>query len=307
MIYAYIQGGLGNQLFQYAFARALALRHGTTVGLVVNGYGSDGLSRACNGDLRRMLLDKFAIQASFCTKALGERLELAHWPIWPAKVLRRLGFTGVPGVRRIVDRNWKYSPRYMNARDNTYLQGYWQSERYFAGAADVIRQDLQLRDTTIALPASKILESLRSSGRPIVAVHVRRGDYAYAQANPSARLPVAQFPSSIDYYITAMRRFDPESWFLVFSDSSRDIEWCRSQFRDSNVLFSEGHTELEDFTLMQLCDHNIISNSSFSWWAAWLNATPKRRVVAPLQWFRHDAVLSFTAADIVPSDWEILG
>jgi hypothetical protein len=109
---------------------------------------------------------------------------------------------------------------------------------------------------------------------------------------------------ALQYVHEAMRRFSPESVFLVFSDSARDVAWCRENLRGGNLAFSEGHTDLQDLELMRECDHNIIANSTFSWWAAWLNHHPGRRVIAPKDWFF--ASQNGQSQDIIPETWETL-
>ena len=108
-----------------------------------------------------------------------------------------------------------------------------------------------------------------------------------------------------------MKKFDAESRFLIFSDTARDIQWCRDNIRPDwlapeRLHFSDGHTDLQDATLMSCCDHNIIANSTFSWWAAWLNTTPGRRVIAPRSWSNPGNAGKMTTTDLIPPSWEII-
>ena len=98
------------------------------------------------------------------------------------------------------------------------------------------------------------------------------------------------------------KSFYPDSVFLIFSDNQDDINWCKKNIMGPNHYFSENHDKLIDFTLMQKCDNNIISNSSFSWWAAWLNPNPDKIVIAPKRWFADEKINSQTQ-NLIPEAW----
>jgi len=127
-----------------------------------------------------------------------------------------------------------------------------------------------------------------------VSLHIRRGDYLRTQDHH----PVC----SLDYYMDALSKFrDKEYKFIVFSD---DVDWCRNNFNE-DFIFTEGNTDYEDMWLMSLCDHNIIANSSFSWWGAWLNDNPNKRVIAPKKWFG-PSYSNWKLDDLFCNDWEVL-
>ena len=103
-----------------------------------------------------------------------------------------------------------------------------------------------------------------------------------------------------------MKNFDGYS-FLVFSDTVKDVEWCKQNIKADYIEFSDGsdingHNDIIDFTLMSKCDHNIIANSSFSWWAAWLNNNKEKTVIAPKQWFGK-AYVNHNTSDLIPETW----
>ena len=127
--------------------------------------------------------------------------------------------------------------------------------------------------------------------RPTVALHVRRADYV--------GLTHAFVPLSIDYYRAAMRLFPQESHFVVFSD---DPAWCREAFKEERVEVISGNPGYADLYLMSACGHQIIANSSFSWWAAYLNPNPQKRVVAPKHWFG-PALAANDTRDLIPPEW----
>jgi len=189
----------------------------------------------------------------------------------------------------------------------TELYGYFQSERYFKHCADEIRGYLR--------PHPQMAAMLERQFRDLLAfetcsVHVRRGDYV---GNPDfADL------SATDYYARAFAQFGPATRFVVFSD---DLEWCRAKFADERFAFIEALTDIEDLFLMSWCRGHIIANSSMSWWGAWLDASPNKKVIAPARWFagvrtnprlrfypRRDGKLSgyFDERDIVPEGWQRL-
>lgn len=119
-----------------------------------------------------------------------------------------------------------------------------------------------------------------------VSIHVRRGDYV--------NNPFYVDLTKTDYYQRAISMF-PDSKFLVFSD---DIEWCKEYFKGNKFFFSERNNELEDMNLMAACEHNIIANSSFSWWAAYLNKNTCKEIIAPKEWYA-DGV----ERTVCPSSW----
>jgi hypothetical protein len=153
----------------------------------------------------------------------------------------------------------------------TELRGYFQSERYFADREDEVRHYFTPHHVL-----ARLLE--RQFGDLIAAktcsVHVRRADYIGDSAWPEL--------AASDYYERAMAQFDSDTTFVIFSD---DIEWCKQRFRGRDVVFIEALSAVEDLFLMARCNAHIIANSTFSWWGAWLNPNPNKKVIAPLRWF----------------------
>lgn len=153
----------------------------------------------------------------------------------------------------------------------TELWGYFQSERYFAHCQDEVRHYF-----TPHRALSQLLE--RGYGDLLAArtcsVHVRRTDYVANPTHPDL--------ASGDYYERAMSQFEPGTTFVFFSD---DIAWCKERFRGHSLVFIEALSPVEDLFLMARCKGHIIANSTFSWWGAWLDPNPDKKVIAPLQWF----------------------
>jgi len=186
------------------------------------------------------------------------------------------------------------------------LVGFWQSEKYFDNAKDEVRKWINL----------PFVEGYRD----YVSIHVRRGDYT----QHSGSFP----PITAEYILRAMQIFldeKPLQKFIVFSD---DIQWCIENIKlhtmisgnetqdeiksiqslmDAMVEFSEGRNEWEDLSIMASCGHNIIANSSFSWWGAWLNTNPNKIVISPSckrgNWFGMEAGVKHDCVDLIPKEW----
>lgn len=171
------------------------------------------------------------------------------------------------------------------------ISGYFQSEKYFKHNDDYIRKLFQRRVNPDNRVSSFLLN--RNHDDKCTAIHVRRGDYL--------TLPHHHPVLGMNYYNEAMKILDSSHYF-VFSD---DIPWCKENFRGENITFIEGNSDIVDFHSMTLCDNVIIGNSSFSWWAAWLNDAPNKEVIAPnakTKWFG-EALSYYNMSDLIPEGW----
>jgi len=161
------------------------------------------------------------------------------------------------------------------------IVGFWQSEKYFENAREEVLKAINLTYFT--------------GYESYCSIHVRRGDYV----NNSGSFP----PVTIDYIERAMKHFPEDQRYLVFSD---EIPWCKENLK-GNLEFSEGRNEWVDLCLMASCGHNIIANSSYSWWGAWLNKHPNRKVISPSHkrgnWFGMDAGVKHDCIDLIPDGW----
>lgn len=282
MITAQLVGGLGNQMFQYAAGRALALRRG--VGLRLDA------SEFKNYHLHSYGLNHLAISAE-----VTDRRQPASTGSRVLDRLRDLVGLGAPALYR--ESGLRFDPAVLALPGNTTLAGYWQCERYFADHADLIRAELSVKTPAIA-DNLECIERLRS-GMP-VSVHIRRGDYV---SNTLANS--VHGTCDIAYYEAAARyiaeRCAEAPTFYVFSD---DPDWVRENFRIPFEIVLVRHNgadrNYEDLRLMSGCRHHIIANSSFSWWGAWLNPSPDKIVVAPQRWFKTS---DLDSTDLVPASW----
>ena len=277
MIIIKIKGGLGNQLFQYAVGRALALHHRLPLKLDLTIFKTY--------KLHRYLLDQFAIQADIATEDEIIKLKGRNNVLFSA--LRKAGL--VKRKSYLKEKRSSYFDASVFKNDDVYLDGYWQNELYFSD----IREEL-LRDLTSISSISDLgvfyMEGIKKSNS--VSLHVRRGNY----------LNLKNFNVlDIDYYMKAVeyiRKNVEKPTFYIFSD---DLEWCKNSlgFLDNCIFVDSTKTEIDDLKLMSFCKHNIIANSSFSWWGAWLNQNCKKTVIAPKGWLLNDP----GSSNVILSDW----
>lgn len=283
MIISSLNGGLGNQMFQYAAGKALAQRHLVGLGLDIRIY--DGPSQFDFG------LNHFAISAKILTPAElppSRKTNKLHYLIWRSGLIHPY----------FVDQKQDgFNPKFFDIRDNTYLLGYWQSERFFLDSADTIAKDFRI---TTAPTAQNAHMATKIQNVNAASLHIRRGDYiSDTMANATHGV------CSLDYYEQALAHLaangQDATEAFVFSD---DPAWAHENLRMSLprtiVDINDSDHQYEDLRLMSLCKYNIIANSSFSWWGAWLNRSPDKKVIAPKEWFRD---MSKKNPDICPPDW----
>lgn len=292
-------GGLGNQMYQYALARNLSILNNNAQILFNKDYFRD--------NYRDFELDKLNIKGHEASpdtvfdfdngsmfKPLGRLIEKIPW-IRVKDAIRR------PFNNVFTENGMKFNPDVLKLRGNVYLKGYWASYKYFRDIRDVLVEDFEFKsemnDKNKAM-ADKIISTDCS-----VALHVRRGDYISLKG---ARAVFCS-PYEDGYYNRAI--FEVENkfenpFFFLFSD---DPEWVRQNIKVNHqsvvVNINSGSDSYWDMKLMSLCKHNIISNSTFSWWGAWLNQYPEKHVIAPRKWMN---IKDFKLEDTIPEDWLIL-
>lgn len=166
-----------------------------------------------------------------------------------------------------------------------HLDGYWQSEKYFEENAATIKQNLEI-DPRIEYYIEDNYPFIKSE--KTVSLHIRRTDYVSSNGYHPVQ-PLSYYQQALD-----LLTYDK---ILVFSD---DIEWCKQNLKFKNIVFSEGNSNIEDLYLMSACSDNVIANSSFSWWAAWMNKNVDKKIIAPLNWFGPGGP---SDKDIIPKSW----
>jgi hypothetical protein len=275
-----MEGGLGNQMFQYAAGRALALRTGTHLGL----------------DLRPLL--RHGQRAyGLADFQLNQGLELIT-DGRPEHVggLRRLFRRLTSGEQTFRESGFAYDERIRSAVAPLRLEGYFQSERYFSDAADTLRADFTPHPELLAA-IDTLAERLLPPG-PRLSLHVRRGDYA----NPATMaVHGLMAPEYYDRALSAVTELVGQVTVCVFTD---EPAWVRANLRlpaETRFISEQTRTALQDLVLMSRCNHHITANSSFSWWGAWLNPQPDKVVITPEHWFQPAAGLD--ARDLRPAGW----
>jgi Glycosyl transferase family 11 len=290
-IYVRISGGLGNQLFQFAAGYALAKRSGQALKFDLTQYNEAHPFRTFGLDRIGALISKAneTELRRFWPRAGKPAVFAAHHP----RVAQALCRIIAPGKRMpIFERSEVFVPEVWHAKALVYLSGVWSSERYFEDCSSDIRR---IFNAALTPPQGAPMHGTR------VAVHVRLTDF-------KAGNKTAKYRGSCDasYYRKAMAFFHDrfsDVQFQVFSD---DIAGARRLLAGmGQVIFMETQTNSawDDLSAMAGCDHNIIANSSYSWWTAWLNPNPKKIVIAPRQWFSRVYQRQNDCIDVVPPGW----
>lgn len=270
MIIVRLTGGLGNQMFQYAFGLTLAEKHNSELKLDLSFYSDPVM----NIPPRTYDLDIFNISAGIATDE-----EITGFAKRVKYNLADRALNRVFGVKKshIREPHFHFSESAYNSPDNVYLSGYWQSTKYFHDIEARLRKELSFREPP-SEAAKPILEEIENSES--VCVHVRRGDFVTNSFNGLY---------GREYYdkgAEVIQRSKNDLSFFVFSD---DIPWCKQNLKfDGKTTFVDDDFEpvkfRDDLRLMSRCKNFIIANSSFSWWAAWLNEDTTKMVVTPPSW-----------------------
>lgn len=268
-------GRLGNQMFQFSSSIGIAKKLGYEIFFPIENCfteasnGPKDPKTGLNMNVKCDLLDCFNLPVRFFKTAQNIN-------------------TGSP----VYERKFTFDPSIYSISDGTDLAGYFQTEKYFKEFKETILKYFSFRpevdNGAWTYWYKEIVPFLKDCSS--VSVHVRRGDYTlFPNHHPTC---------TKDYYDRAINSFGPNVKFIVFSD---DIEWCKLNFIGENVHIVESRSPYVDLKLMTMCDHNIIANSSFSWWGAWLNSSESKRIIAPSSWFGPSLVND--TSDIYCENW----
>lgn len=283
MIIVKLKGGFGNQLFQYATGRQLSLYYNVPLLLDLSYLEVKQFERSHT--TRFFELDKLQIVANIATPK----------DITSVKRQGCLKLFGSPYLR---EKKMRFNPKVLRVGANAFLDGFWQSEKYFMSIKQNLYHEFTFKTAitdTYLLGIKKEIEIKNS-----VSIHFRRGDYVtnhVASKNHGV--------CSMEYYEKAVELIANQVQnpiFFVFSD---DIQWVKKEFhcRFTTHYIDKSIEDIHsDFQLMTLCKHNIIANSSYSWWAAWLNQNKEKIVVAPKRWFA-DVKQQAQTNDLIPQSW----
>lgn len=288
MIKVLLTGGLGNQMFQYAAGKALSKRLNTDLALDLLYYG-----KATTGTQRSYELNIFDLQVNHVSSIRNKCFVKSLYFLRKKKEhFLKLGFFADK-------RSQQFDTRFEDLKDGITLFGYFQNEKYFKDIESSLRKDFSFKKELNS--ASKVIAEKISNNTNAVSLHVRRGDYV-TDVNVSLFTvgDIGYYEKSISYIASQI----DNPHFFVFSD---DLDWVKQNidFKSHKVDFvdcNRGEHSYQDMQLMSMCQHNIIANSSFSWWGAWLNKNSQKIVVAPKQWMTKD----FDYRDFkgyVPESW----
>ncbi len=290
MVIVRLTGGLGNQMFQYAFYKKLILSgHDAAI---------DDFSFQKNHQHENLRLPDVFPKLSFKRADEKNVHDLADVKASLYNKVKNRLFGNKKSHIRAYD--LIYYPQYANfTGDEAYLDGYWQSEKYFADIVPVLKKDFEFNP----LPDNEYKElASRIASCNSVAIHVRKGK----DFNSVSRKGICD----TEYYrqaVHTIRESVINPVFFVFSDN---LNWCRENLTFIDPVFSEtnetsGRHSYLDMQLMSLCRNNIIANSSYSWWSAWLNAHEDKLVIAPEKWF-NDNTVRYNVRDLVPETWKTI-
>src|SRR3989344_6898264 len=282
MIITKLNGGLGNQMFQYATGKRLAIKNNTELKIdnteyQVNNYRAYGLNNF-------NIIENIATQSEI------------------AKIKKKGWFKIIDNLKSYCKRStinhygYDFDPNILKIKNNTYLDGNWQNEKYFLDTRKEIVKDFTLKNP-IDNKYADLIGQIKNTNS--VSVHIRRGDYITNKKFSKVYnlLDEKYYQKSVKF-ITEKISYPH---FFIFSD---DINWVK---RNIDIpypkTFVSGENEIknyEELILMSLCKHNIIANSSFSWWGAWLNKNANKIVISPDKWF-NDKIGN--TKDLIPENW----
>lgn len=261
MITCVLKGGLGNMMFQVAFLEYAA-------------YKNNLKSYYYNLDAHRNFL--------YSLKDRNEYKQLSNVDNY-LTIFKNFTYNSAGTFENLVEVPFEFTE--ILIKDNSCYNGFFQSEKYFNDKkfiwnlfepSDVIQKILTKYDNF--------------SNKTTCSIHVRRGDYLH--------FPNVHPTQTMQYYVNAISKIGKVDTYLIFSD---DIEWCKNNFRFlKNIFYVTNEKDYVELFLQSRCTHNIISNSSFSWWGAWLNKNSNKKVIAPLKWFGQNC---YNDKDIIPESW----
>lgn len=277
MIVVTLKGGLGNQMFQYAAAKALALKHNTGV-----------------------CIDQSFLNANPGGQWTKREYELSVFPalrnLNEYSLLNKISGKISPR-KRFTETGLTYDKQIEYCGSDVHLEGYFQSDKYFLRYANEIKEDFAFPVPLSEANRFHLRELYNTSGA--ISVHVRRGDMVTLKSANDHHGTLSR-----EYYHTAFETmrslYGKDLLYFVFSD---DQEWAKANIiPPGRVVYVDSipGRAVEDMNLMSVCQHHVVANSSFSWWGAWLGSSSNKTVIAPKNWFR-DSV--HDTSDLLPEHW----
>jgi len=283
-------GGLGNQMFQYAFGRVLSEFYKAKLFIDVSSF--DNQEKLPGFTPRNFEMDIFNVQSKITDDSLIKNFK-KNTPY--KRIKSRLGFsTG----KILTQRNFGFDEVFFHSKPPLYISGYFQSEKYFLNKHHLIKEIFAF--PALSEPQLNNYAGIINKSTDSVAIHFRRGDYVSDPITSKFHVTcsLTYYEESIKYFLNKL--IDP--LFFIFSD---DIEWVEKNIANwpiQKVIIKtpENTPSWVEMCLMSLCKNNIIANSSYSWWGAWLNSNSDKVVIAPEKWFSDETI---NTKDIVPNSW----
>lgn len=285
--YILLQGGLGNQMFQYAFYLAQKQKNPKV---------------KCDSSIVKIKNEHNGYELYNVFKIKTEASALTY--VF-TKILNRLKSN--KNITRLISIFLKitlikdsipseYKPEILVTKTRNYYLGYWQSEKYFKNISETIRTAFTFDVTKLSQESRQTAQEIQNTNS--ISIHIRRGDYLLDKYQK-----LYGGICTLDYYTKAinhMLKNFPDCKFFIFSD---DIKWveenlCNLIHNKTFIDFNKGKNSWQDMYLMSICKHNIIANSSFSWWAAWLNLNKNKIVISPNKFLNIG-----DSKDLIPEDW----
>lgn len=299
MIIVKIIGGLGNQLFQYATGRAISIEQKADLKLDISFFNNDKYRKVYK-------LGEFNLPFQIAVDQEIQRLKNSESTPIIKKILNKIGIRIYPYAKRSHLKEKDILKLYNSNKDKNldyYIEGWLADEVYFKKQRKIILEDLKI-EHLLDDESKLVLNEIKITNA--VAVHIRRGDYL-----------TNSYFSNLDkeYYQAAMNHILREVETPVFFFFSDDIQWVKENYSSiNNSRFVEHNStaatewntigEISDLILMSSCKHQIIANSTFSWWGAWLNQNPEKIVIAPAKWYNNEkAQRSYETGTFLPIDW----
>ena len=277
MIIVKVTGGLGNQMFQYALYKSLKIK-GNDVRLDQTSYYN--VKKEHNGYELEKVFDIHPNNA--------KQSEIDKFDENNINILRRIKRKLLGDTKFIYDTNEYVFNENLYKLKNSYLNGYWQSINYFKDIESELREDFTFKNE-LDIKNLEILNEIENSNS--VSVHIRRGDYMSPQ-----NFKIYGNIATEEYYKESIRIIEEKIENPTFFVFSNDMEWVKENIKINSKAFyidiNSGDDSYKDMQLMSNCKHNIIANSSFSWWGAWLNNNKNKIVIAPQKWINRDNVNS---------------
>lgn len=275
MIIVKVTGGLGNQMFQYALYKSLKIK-GNDVRLDPTSYYN--VKKEHNGYELEKVFDIHPNNA--------KQSEIDKFDENNINILRRIKRKLLGDTKFIYDTNEYVFNENLYKLKNSYLNGYWQSINYFKDIESELREDFTFKNE-LDIKNLEILNEIENSNS--VSIHIRRGDYMSPQ-----NFKIYGNIATEEYYKESIRIIEEKIENPTFFVFSNDMEWVKENIKINSKAFyidiNSGDDSYKDMQLMSNCKHNIIANSSFSWWGAWLNENKNKIVIAPKKWINREDV-----------------